>query len=71
MLVIAAHLGGYFPATEIETRLRPFALRRRRTARPDRVRIRARNPWVRFLLLLWGWYVRFTVLTPVLQNGDR
>lgn len=28
-------------------RLRPFARRRARTARPDRVAIRARKPWVR------------------------
>ena len=54
----------YFLAIVTETRLRPLARRRLNTARPDRVRIRVRNPWVRLRLLLWGWYVRFTTHTP-------
>jgi hypothetical protein len=36
-------------------RLRPFARRRASTARPDRVAMRARNPWVRLRCKLLGW----------------
>ena len=39
-------------------RARPLARRRRRMARPERVRIRARNPCLRFLRRLFGWNVR-------------
>jgi hypothetical protein len=42
------------------SRLRPRARRDLSTARPPRVRIRERNPWVFFRLRLFGWYVRFT-----------
>jgi hypothetical protein len=35
-------------------RARPFARRARSTARPPRVRIRTRNPWVRFLRITEG-----------------
>ena len=42
------------------SRLRPFDRRRRRTARPPAVDIRARNPWLRFRFVRLGWYVRFT-----------
>ena len=35
-------------------RLRPLARRRARTFRPPAVLIRARNPWLRFLLMLLG-----------------
>ena len=38
---------------------RPFALLRLITFRPFGVLIRTRKPWVRFRLLLLGWYVRF------------
>src|SRR6185436_6932848 len=55
------HGASYFFAIVTEIRLRPFERRRRRTSRPPRVFLRARNPWVRLRLLLWGWYVRFTV----------
>jgi hypothetical protein len=55
----------YFLAVVTERRLRPRARRRRRTARPPRVFMRARNPWVRFRLLLCGWYVRFTTVFSV------
>lgn len=44
----------YFFAAVTEIRLRPFARRRRRTSRPPRVFLRARNPWVRLRLLLCG-----------------
>lgn len=40
-------------------RLRPFARRRRMTARPERVRIRARNPWTFLRRRRLGWNVRF------------
>jgi hypothetical protein len=36
-------------------RLRPLARRRFRTWRPFLVAMRARNPWVRFRLILLGW----------------
>lgn len=54
----------YLCAIVTARRLRPLARRRLSTARPDRVCIRARNPWVCFRLLLWGWYVRFKTHTP-------
>jgi hypothetical protein len=50
----------YFFAIVTARRFRPLARRRFKTARPARVFIRLRNPWVRFRLLLCGWYVRFT-----------
>lgn len=60
----------YFFAVVTEIRLRPFARRRRRTARPPRVFLRARKPCVRLRLLLWGWYVRLD--TANLQgNAER
>ena len=46
---------GYFWPIVTARRLRPLARRRLSTARPDRVFFRARNPWVRFRLLLCGW----------------
>src|SRR5262245_21068207 len=49
------HRSVYFFATVTEIRLRPLARRRRRTVRPPRVFLRARNPWVRLRLLLCGW----------------
>ena len=36
-------------------RARPLARRARRIARPPRVRMRTRNPWVRFLRIVEGW----------------
>jgi len=36
-------------------RLRPFLRRRLMMARPCRVRIRRRKPWVRFRRRLFGW----------------
>ncbi len=39
--------------------LRPFARRLLIILRPFLVAIRALNPWVDFLGLLWGWYVLF------------
>lgn len=44
----------YFLAIVTEMRLRPLARRRRSTSRPPRVFLRARKPWVRLRLLLWG-----------------
>lgn len=40
-------------------RLRPLARRRRIIARPERVRIRARNPWTFLRRRRLGWNVRF------------
>jgi hypothetical protein len=42
------------------SRFRPRLRRARSTARPPRVRIRTRNPWVFFRLRVLGWNVRFT-----------
>jgi hypothetical protein len=42
-----------------ESLLRPLRRRAESTARPDRVRIRTRNPCVRLRRRLLGWYVRF------------
>ena len=44
-------------------RERPLRRRAVSTARPPVVFIRARKPWVRFRLILLGWYVRFMTLT--------
>src|SRR5690606_32977233 len=40
-------------------RLRPLARRALMTARPPRVFMRTRKPWVRARRVLEGWYVRF------------
>ena len=40
-------------------RCRPFALRRLNTFWPSGVLMRLRKPWQAFLLLRFGWYVRF------------
>lgn len=55
----------YFLKILTATRHRPRRRRRFSTARPERVRILFRNPWVRLRLLLWGWYVLF-MSTPLL-----
>lgn len=44
---------------QTESRARPRARRARITARPPRVRMRTRKPWVRFLRTTEGWKVRF------------
>jgi hypothetical protein len=50
-------------------RARPLARRARRIARPPRVRMRTRNPWVRFLRITEGWNVRFMKLFPQLEQN--
>lgn len=45
-------------------RARPLARRARITARPPRVRMRTRKPWVRFLRTTEGWNVRFIEIVP-------
>src|SRR5688572_3625544 len=55
---------GYAPI-----RLRPFWRRRFSTRRPPLVRMRTRNPWVRFRLRLFGWNVRF-MLSPGRLSSD-
>ncbi len=42
-------------------RTRPLARRALITARPERVRIRSRKPWVRLRFNILGWKVRFIV----------
>ena len=42
-----------------ESLLRPLRRRAESTARPDRVRILTRKPWVRLRRRLLGWYVLF------------
>lgn len=42
-------------------RARPFALRAAITALPPLDFMRTKNPWVRFLLVTDGWYVRFII----------
>ena len=44
-----------------ERRMRPRARRRASTFRPFFVAMRARKPWLRFLLSTLGWKVRFIV----------
>jgi len=46
-----------------------LARRARRIARPPRVRMRTRNPWVRFLRITEGCKVRFMKLFPQLEQN--
>jgi hypothetical protein len=46
------------------SRSRPLRLRAARTARPARVRIRSRKPWVFARRRLFGWNVRLLTGTP-------
>lgn len=48
--------------------LRPLRRRFDNTARPPRVFIRARKPWVRSRLILLGWYVRLVIPSPQKVN---
>jgi hypothetical protein len=50
---------GCFGGMETVSRFLPLARRRLSTIRPPGVAIRARNPCVRFLRRLLGWYVLF------------
>lgn len=52
-------------------RVRPFWRRRRTTARPPRVRMRARKPCLRFLRRVLGWYVRFMLVSGFAPYGAR
>src|SRR3954468_10397383 len=45
-------------ASQADRRLRPLPRRAARIARPARVRMRSRNPWVRDRRRLFGWKVR-------------
>ena len=49
-------------------RLRPLARRAAITARPPRVFMRVKKPWVRARFTLEGWYVRF-MINPVGPHG--
>ncbi len=56
-------------ASQADRRLRPLLRRAARIARPARVRMRSRNPWVRDRRRLFGWKVRLlTVDLP--GNGS-
>jgi len=50
------------------SRARPFARRARITARPPRLRIRTRNPWVRLRRTTEGWNVRFIATILALEK---
>jgi len=54
-------LFGAEPPAQAESRFRPFCRRRFSTSRPPLVRIRTRNPWVRFRFRLFGWNVLFMI----------
>ena len=54
----------YLEATVAARRLRPFARRRFRIARPDLVFIRSRKPCLRRRLIRLGWNVRFIGADP-------
>ncbi len=58
--------GGPVPDTpdQADSRSRPLRRRAARTARPARVLMRTRNPCVFLRLRVFGWNVRFTVLSP-------
>src|SRR5690606_32894978 len=53
--------GGPRKENQTARRLRPLARRALRTARPARVFMRTRNPWVRLRRVTEGWKVRFMV----------
>jgi hypothetical protein len=56
-------------ASQADRRLRPLTRRAARIARPARVRMRSRNPWVRDRRRLFGWKVRLlTVDLPILAR---
>lgn len=57
--------GLHLPPIVTVRRLRPRRRRAASTLRPLAVALRARNPWVRERLRLWGWYVRFMGRTSV------
>lgn len=50
-------------ADQAESRSRPLRRRAATMARPARVRMRSRNPWVRARRRLFGWKVRLPLLT--------
>lgn len=61
----------YFEPTETVRRLRPFIRLRRKTSRPPRVFIRARNPCFLSRLIRLGWYVRFIPTAPGKPNSSE
>src|SRR6266540_5204911 len=54
-----------------ESRDRPLALRLARIARPARLRIRRRNPWVFLRRRLFGWKVRLDIDSILFGAGPR
>ena len=52
-------------------RARRFARRALIIARPARVRIRARKPWVRLRFNVLGWKVRFIAASPKLESANH
>ena len=58
-------------SAQAEIRVRPFARRRASTARPARVRMRIRKPWVFFRFRLFGWNVFFMTALSLVQMRTR
>src|SRR3954452_14282501 len=59
--------GEHAPVPQADSSVRPLPRRAERMARPARVRMRRRKPWVLARRRLFGWNVR--LLTRVLQLG--
>ena len=64
----AADIDKFSLGAQALRRARPRARRALITARPPRVRILARNPWVRLRLISLGWKVRFIYSLIDLRN---
>ena len=58
-------------AVQAEMRVRPLPRRAARTARPARVLMRVRNPWVRARRRLFGWNVRFMRVSSLRLESSR
>ncbi len=59
-----------FAQDQADSSARPLRRRAARMARPARVRMRSRNPWVLARRRLLGWKVRLPLLTVVLPASD-
>lgn len=59
------------PTAQAESRARPLRRRALRMARPDRVRMRARNPCLRARRRVFGWKVRFTRGSDAVRQDDE
>src|SRR5699024_3461336 len=63
--------GRWTSRRQADSSTRPLRRRDDRIARPARVRIRTRNPWVRLRRRLLGWKVRLLTGTPVFSWPPR